>query len=191
MIRRVVTVGPVALALLALAAGCGGGSKSGATATTRTTTQATQSPLAAMREYAKAHPEYAGTASVLFQGSAWSVVQVRVGEKAAALAFHLQGGTWHPDTSGVVKISILGPQPGEHVASIPQVAIGIKAPVAFEESGLWVDGTELFEKGGGTPTEGTIYGAPAKKLPAGTHVAVGYARTGSSGTAVAWLFRTG
>ena len=45
----------------------------------------------------------------------------------------------------------------------------------------------LLEKGGGTPTNGTIYGAPLKLSP-GEHTAVGYARTGFSGSAVAWTF---
>ena len=69
------------------------------------------------------------------------------------------------------------------------MAIGIKSPAPFVESALWVDGTELIEKGGGTPTDGTIYGAPAKDLAPGFHVAVGYARTATTGTALAWVFR--
>ena len=59
------------------------------------------------------------------------------------------------------------------------------------ETALWLDGTELAEKGGGSPTRGTIYGAAARELPAGMHVAVGYARTATTGTAVAWVFRVG
>ncbi len=184
---RSATVAVLATTLLFAAAGCGGSEQPSATSTAAA---AVPSPLAAMKAYAAKHPEFSGTATVLFQGSAWSVVQAQSASGAHAIAFHLIGGTWHPDLAGVVKITILGPQPGQLVAAIPQVAFGIKAPVAFVESGMWVDGTELFEKGGGSPTEGTIYGAPAKKLKPGTHVAVGYARTNSTATAVAWLFRT-
>ncbi len=58
------------------------------------------------------------------------------------------------------------------------------------ESGLWVDGTELLEKGGGlAPNRGTIYGAPSAPLSAGKHVAVAYGRTADHATAVAWSFR--
>ena len=62
------------------------------------------------------------------------------------------------------------------------------APSQLAESGLWVDGKELLVKGGGSPTRGTIYGAPEKPLAHGRHVAVGFARTASTGTAVAWTF---
>src|SRR2546423_280609 len=53
---------------------------------------------------------------------------------------------------------------------------------------LWVDDLHLFETGGGSPTNGTIYGAPANRLAAGRHLAVGYARTAFGGTVVAWPF---
>jgi hypothetical protein len=89
-----------------------------------------------------------------------------------------------------VKIDILGPQPGQTVAPIPQVAIQMTAKTPLIESGLWVDGHELEVKGGGIkPEQGTIYGAPATKLAAGMHTAVGYGRTDSHGTAVAWSFK--
>ncbi len=64
----------------------------------------------------------------------------------------------------------------------------ITAKAPFVESALWVDGIELAEKGGGSPTEGTIYGAPQHALKPGLHVAVGYARTASRAAAVAWSF---
>ena len=81
------------------------------------------------------------------------------------------------------------PQPGATASILPQVAIQFTALTPFVESALWVDGTQLQLQGGGTPTRGAIYGAPAANLRPGDHVAVGYARTGSTGTAVAWLFR--
>lgn len=129
-----------------------------------------------------------GTVKTLYQGTSWSVVQVTKGGRAQAVAFELLGDRWKPDRSGNVKVKILGPQPNSTVVKLPQVAIEITAPAPFVESALWVDGTELIEKGGGSPTSGTIYGAPAKDLAPGYHVAVGYARTATTGTAVAWIF---
>ncbi len=125
---------------------------------------------------------------MLYAGGPWAVV-VRANK---ATAYHFTGGHWLADRSGAVKIEILGPQPGQKVAPIPQVAVELTAKTPLIESGLWVDGTELFEKGGGLkPEQGTIYGAPAKKLAPGTHVAVGYGRTDAHATAVAWTFRVG
>ena len=100
---------------------------------------------------------------------------------------HLAGGSWHPDTSGLVKVSILGPH--GTAAATPQVAAELSAKAPLVESALWVDGVELLEKGGGlTPDRGTIYGAPNAPLAPGNHVAVAYARTAGHATAVAWAF---
>jgi hypothetical protein len=100
------------------------------------------------------------------------------------------GGAWRPDRSGVVKVTVLGPKPGSKQPPITQVAAEMSAKSDLLESALWVDGTELLEKGGGlTPRRGTLYGAPAKALAPGTHTAVAYARTATHGTAVAWTFR--
>ena len=66
----------------------------------------------------------------------------------------------------------------------------MRSTTPLVESALWVDGNRLVEKGGGTPTNGTIYGAPGELAP-GTHTAVGYARTAQSGSAVAWRFVVG
>ena len=129
-----------------------------------------------------------GVVKTLYQGTSWSVVQVTKSGTASAKAFELLGGRWKPDTSGNVKVKILGPLPGSKATKLPQVAIEITSPAPFIESAIWVDGKELLEKGGGTPTRGTIYGAPAKNLAPGFHVAVGYARTATTGTAVAWVF---
>jgi hypothetical protein len=145
------------------------------------------SPTAAMR--ALLAPGFVGgVVKTLYQGTSWSVVQVTKGKTARAQAFELLGGHWKPDTSGNVKVQILGPQPSSKATKLPQVAIEITSPAPFIESAIWVDGKELLEKGGGTPTRGTIYGAPAKNLAPGFHVAVGYARTATTGTAVAWVF---
>ena len=106
-----------------------------------------------------------------------------------ARALHLVGGSWRPDTSGAVKMSILGPHgtaaahPAGRCASSPRSRRSSRAA-------LWVDGTELLEKGGGlTPNRGTIYGAPDAPLAPGKHVAVAYGRTADHATAVAWSFR--
>jgi hypothetical protein len=84
-------------------------------------------------------------------------------------------------------VRILGP---EHTATRqPQVAAEISARDDLAETALWVDGKELLVKGGGTPRKGTIYGTTSAPLAPGSHVAVAYGRTATTGTAVAWTFR--
>jgi hypothetical protein len=86
-----------------------------------------------------------------------------------------------------VKVELLGP----HGVQPPttQVAAQLTAPSRLVESGLWVDGVELLEKGGGlTPNRGTIYGA-TNNLARGKHVVVAYARTANAATAVARSFQ--
>lgn len=149
--------------LVAVLAGCGG-SSSPKVATTTTTPKP-------------------GPGTVLYRGGAWAVVLA--GDTARAL--RLVGGSWRPDTSGAVKVSILGPH--GTAARRPQVAAELSAKSPLVESGLWLDGTELLAKGGGlTPNRGTIYGAPNAPLSAGKHVAVAYGRTAAHATAVAWSF---
>lgn len=130
-----------------------------------------------------------GPGTVVFEGSEWAVVL----DHGKATAQHLVDGTWVPDRSGVVKVSILGPDPGSHGnPGMLQVAAELSAPKPLAESALWVDGTELLEKGGGlSPTRGTIYGAPANALKPGEHTAVAYGRTATHATAVAWTFLVG
>jgi hypothetical protein len=154
----------LALLLTALAlAGCGGSSA------TPTTTSAAAPP---------------GPGTTLYAGGDWAVVL----DDDNATAFHRVAGTWKADTSGAVKIRILGPD--GKVTSTPQVAVELSAATPLIESGMWVDGKELVVKGGGlTATKGTIYGAPGMPLAKGTHVAVAYARTANHATAVAWSFR--
>ncbi len=123
---------------------------------------------------------------MLYAAESWGVVL----KGTDATTVHLVRGHWRPDRSDRVKIEILGPKPGGQAPRLPQVAAQLTAPTSLVESGLWVDGQELVVKGGGTPTRGTIYGAPAKPLAAGRHVAVAYARTGTAGTARAWSFTT-
>jgi ABC-type glycerol-3-phosphate transport system substrate-binding protein len=157
----------LALLLIALVlAGCGG---SAATVTTTTTAAAPPGP---------------GT--TLYAGGDWAVVL----DGDHATAFHRVAGRWNADTSGAVRIRILGPDGA--VAATPQVAAELSAKQPLIESGMWVDGKELVVKGGGlTATKGTIYGAPGAPLTKGTHVAVAYARTAAHATAVAWSFRVG
>ena len=156
----------VLLLLVALLAGCGSSSQPKTAVTT------TASP-----------PPKPGPGRVLYQAEGWAVVL----HGTTVRALYLTGARWQPDTSGAVKISILAPH--ATAAATPQVAAEFSATSPLVESGLWVDGTELLEKGGGTPTRGTIYGAPAAPLAAGKHVAVAYARTAAHATAVAWTFR--
>lgn len=175
------------LAFVALLAGCGG-SHTAAVTTTPRPQHVGQTPAEAMAALARHDPALAGRLRTLFIGSGWSVVQARRPDGASAVAFHLVHGHWRPDETHRVYIQILGPNPGQHVSRIPQVAIEIAAKKPFVEAALWVDGTQLNENGGGSSTEGSIYGAPAHALKPGIHVAVGYARTASSGAAVAWVF---
>jgi ABC-type glycerol-3-phosphate transport system substrate-binding protein len=122
--------------------------------------------------------------TTLYAGGDWKVVL----DGDQATAFHRVADSWQADTTGAVKIRILGPD-GD-VASTPQVAAELSAKKPLIESGMWVDGKELVVKGGGlTATKGTIYGAPGAPLAKGTHVAVAYARTTQHATAVAWSFR--
>ena len=120
----------------------------------------------------------------LYESGDWAVVA----KGARAVAAHRDGDRWVADRSGRVRIRILGPEPGTRAPRRPQVAIEMTASQQLAESALWVDGKELLEKGGGSPTRGTIYGAPDAPLARGRHVAVAYARTASSATAVAWTF---
>jgi hypothetical protein len=158
------------LALLALAvAAAGCGSKSSDSMTT--TTAAAPSPAAAIGGH------------TIYHGGDWAVVVK--GDHAVAL--HLVGDAWRPDRTGRVKVELLGP----HGVQPPttQVAAQLTAPSRLVESGLWVDGVELLEKGGGlTPSRGTIYGA-TNNLARGKHVVVAYARTATAATAVARSFQ--
>lgn len=175
------------LALVALLAGCGGSDTASVTTTPRVA-HVGETPAEAMAALARHEPALAGRLRTLFIGSGWSVVQASRPDGASAVAFHLVAGRWHADETHRVSIQILGPNPGEHVSRIPQVAIEIGSKKPFVEAAIWVDGTQLSENGGGSSTEGTIYGAPAHALKPGIHIAVGYARTALSGAAVAWVF---
>lgn len=122
--------------------------------------------------------------TTLYSGGGWTVAL----DRGRAEVFHFVNDRWLVDRTRGVKLAIIGPKPGVHsVSNPPQVAITMHARTPLVESALWVDGNQLLEKGGGTPTNGTIYGAPLKLSP-GTHTAVGYARTAFTGTAVAWTF---
>jgi hypothetical protein len=156
------------LLLTAAVAGCGSAKTAGPT-----TTAPPPDPATAV-----------GGGTTIYQGGAWAVVVK--GDNAVAL--HLGGGEWQPDRRGKVKVSFLGPH--GTVAPIFQVAVELSAKTHLVESGLWVDGVELLEKGGGlTATHGTIYGAPSSALPRGRHLAVAYARTATAATAVSRVFR--
>jgi hypothetical protein len=166
--------GLLLVAAVPVLAGCGGGDH-GSTSTGPETTPATATP-------ARAAP--APHQEVLYSGPQWAVVM----QNGKAEVLHRVGGKQVVDRSGAVKIQILGPRPGSTAPNPPQVAIAMHSKTPLVESALWVDRRRLFEKGGGTPTNGTIYGAPTPLDP-GTHTAVGYARSTTGGSAVAWTFR--
>ena len=157
----------ILLPLVLLAAACGGKSS------TPPTTTALPQPGGVL----------GSSGRTLYNGGDWAVVTT--GTRVAVA--HLVAGQWSLESKSNVKISILGPL--GKVAPIPQVAVELKAPSALVEDGLWVDGKELLEKGGGLhPNDQTIYGAPDTKLSKGVHVAIAYGRTASSGVAVRWTF---
>jgi hypothetical protein len=153
-----------ALAVVALLTACGGGKQAATTAPTG--------------------PEARTDQTTLYTANGWTVVL----RHKKALLYHYVGEKWVVDRSKAVKIRILGPDPNEVAPNPPQVAIAMRSAQPLVESALWVDDLHLFEKGGGSPTNGTIYGAPANALDPGTHTAVGYARTASGGSVVAWTF---
>jgi hypothetical protein len=163
-VRRLV---PLLAILIALAAGCG------------STKHAATVPKAPPPPARLLGP--GGT--VLYAGNDWAVV--RRGEQAVAA--HLVDGVWRADRSGVVKVELLGPHKRSH--RLPQVAAEISGPSRIVEEGLWIDGVELLEKGGGLkPSRVTVYGAPNGNLKPGPHVAIAYGRTQAHGTAVAFAF---
>lgn len=124
-----------------------------------------------------------GGATVLYSGGDWAVVT----KGTTAVAAHLVRGVWTADRSGLVKLDILAPQ--GKATPTPQVAVEMKAPSHLIEEGLWVDGVELVEKGGGLrPQDITVYGSPDGKLKPGRHTAIAYGRTDTHGSAVAWTF---
>jgi hypothetical protein len=169
--RRSLSVAALA-ALVVVLAGCGG-SKKAATVGTTTNATARPSPAAILGPGGRA----------LYVGGDWAVVQR--GAKAAAVRW--VGRKWRVDDRGLVKIDVLGPRGA--APGTPQVAAQMTGRTRLVEEGLWVDGTELLEKGGGLkPTQVTVYGAPEHPLRAGKHVAVAYGRTATAGTAVAWTF---
>lgn len=133
----------------------------------------------------------------LYRSGVWAVAYVmsnRSGEGtrkrgAYAVALHLLGGRWRADLTGRVGVEILGPQPGTRTGVRPQLGVELRARTPLGESGLWLDGRELLEKGGGSLTRGSIYGAPDHRVSPGVHVAVAYARAGAHASAIAWVFR--
>jgi hypothetical protein len=123
--------------------------------------------------------------SRLYDGGEWQVTL----EGQQARVLHLVDGKWTVAAAGV-KIQILGPKPNKVAPNPPQVAVSITSKAPLKELFLWIDGNRLVEKGGGTATDFTMYGAP-NALDQGTHTAVAYARTATSGSAIAWKFDTG
>jgi len=111
---------------------------------------------------------------------------------AYAVALRLQGGRWLASIAGPVQLNPLGPDDGAEASAQPQVAVEIKADEPIVDTALLVDGTPIDTRGGGPSTDYiSIYGAPAEPLEPGRHVAVAFARAGTSAAARAWWFTTG
>jgi hypothetical protein len=159
---------PLALLPLVLAS-CGGGG--GTAAPPATTVDA--GPASLLGSGARA----------LYAGGDWAVVE----KGARVRVAHRVAGRWVLQGSTNVVLEILGPRPGQRVGSVSQVAFEAKAKQPLVETGIWVDGNELATKGGGTPTEGSIYGGTPKLAP-GTHRAVAYARSDEAAAATTWTF---
>jgi hypothetical protein len=88
-----------------------------------------------------------------------------------------------------ISIRPLGPEPGETVGGIPQVAAEIEARTAIENASLFVDGTALdLKEGALSDRRKTVYGAPVSSLSSGRHVVVAAVRAGESAAARAWTF---
>lgn len=121
-------------------------------------------------------------AVVIYQSNGWAVVV----NGSKAVAAHLVSGTWTADRSDQVKVELLGPARGP--GPTPQVAAQLTSKTPLVESSLWIDGQVIQVQGGGTPTRGTIYGMPTTPVFPGKHLEVAYARTATSGTAVARVF---
>lgn len=116
-------------------------------------------------------------------GGGWSVAWTVVGGKGYAAVFH------DGKPAKGVRVTPIGPDPGESVGRIPQVAAGMKASAAIVDYSLFVDDQALDAKGGGLrPQDVTIYGAPASSLSPGPHVALAVARAGDSAGAAVWPF---
>jgi hypothetical protein len=168
LIRRAWPLLPLLVLTVALGA-CGGGSKHAATTSTTTTTTATvPDPGTAMAALIKQHAAVKGVVRTLYLTPAWAVVESVGPARATALAFRLENGTWVADRSGKVKLQILGPQAASTTTAKPAVALKFMTTSPSIESALWIDGSELVERGGGTPTRGTISGSPLHPLAPGS-----------------------
>jgi hypothetical protein len=121
----------------------------------------------------------------LYTAAGWTITL----DQGKPTLYHYVGNKWVVDRSRAVAIEILGPKPNKVAPNPPQIAIAMHSKQPLIEYATWIDDLRIFEKGGGSPTNYTIYGAPANPLDPGTHLAVGYARTASGGTVVAWRFR--
>jgi hypothetical protein len=118
-------------------------------------------------------------------GGGWKIVWATGGARSYA-AVERDGKRVAP---GGLTVRVLGPDAGEQVGSIPQVAAAIKAPSSVEDYTLLVDGTPLDAKSGGlSQRDISVYGAPSSSLSPGRHVAVAAARAGGSAAATAWTF---
>jgi hypothetical protein len=209
---------PPLLALAAVLAGCGGGSDHvtttakpppgpadtlrrlvrGDPASMQLLTPASRKRVAAS-ELAEGVAAFADDSPVKARqlGGGWAVAWT-VGTHTAegmtetmayAVPLRRVGGRWLAEISTVVQIRPLGPDAGETVGRIPQVAAELKAPKPIVDTSLLVDGTPLqTESGGPSSNYISIFGAPADPLAAGQHVAVAYARVGNDAAARAWSF---
>ena len=110
---------------------------------------------------------------------------------AYAVALQQVGGRWLASIGGPVRLDPLGPDEGAEASAQPQVAVEIKADEPIVDTALLVDGTPLDTRGGGPSSDYiSIYGAPAEPLEPGRHLAVAFARAGTSAAARAWWFTT-
>lgn len=130
--------------------------------------------------------------------SSWAVAVItgtrKVDGKAEAGAYGVvmraTAGAWRLELGGPVQVRVLGPDPGETVASPgPQVAVEAKAPRQIVGAIIWADGEAVNSSAGGTgPNNVTIYGVAPNVTGKGIHWGAGVAATATDATAVAWTF---
>lgn len=108
---------------------------------------------------------------------------------AFAAALRLEADEWLLELGGPIRIRPLRPDPGETVDSLTQVAAEFKASSPILEAGLWLDGTAVPAKSGGTsPSYITVF-AEVSKLALGPHSMVAFVVAGEEASALAWAFR--
>ena len=100
-----------------------------------------------------------------------------------------EGGGWKIDL-GEIGIGSLTPAPLATVEPRPIVGVGTEAAEPITRTHLWLDGKSLRAQRLPAGARQAISGRPAGSLKGGWHVAVAFARTKRTASAIAWTFQT-